>query len=265
MPENDDEQLLHRVTTELSRLTDQPVPRDLQRVTVRELADRHRRRWLPFFGGSGLILAAVATAIALLALRHPTALPVPARVPTSGPTVPAVIVTPTASPMATATPSPSMTPNPTAGWPVYHSAANRMSFKHPPGWRAFECGWVYIPANITIPGSGCPTEGAGGIILAGPGFVPSNQAFTDISNSPGAFANVKRTATKVDGIPGVRISGYEKNGVGVVGGGSSQVEYDMTVGATRYTFLAYVRWPGYAAGDITAQFDELVSTVTFDR
>ncbi|MDQ6847010.1 MAG: hypothetical protein M3019_05430 [Candidatus Dormibacteraeota bacterium] len=112
-----------------------------------------------------------------------------------------------------------------------------------------------------LPGSGCPTDGAGGVLLAGPG-VTANQSFSDISGNPSLYANVMRTAVTVDGVSGFRISANQTAGQGA---GSSQVEYDFTAAGTRYTFLAYVKWPGYETGDITSQFDLLVSTVTFDR
>ncbi len=99
------------------------------------------------------------------------------------------------------------------------------------------------------------------MILAGPG-VTTNQSFGDISGSPSLYANAKRTTVTVDGVLGVRISANQTAGQGA---GSSQVEYDFTAGGSRYTFLAYVKWPGYETGDITSQFDVLVSTVTFNR
>src|ERR1035441_1978177 len=174
---------------------------------------------------------------------------------------PAVATTGTSSssvsPLPVPSPVPSSTLDPTAGWSRYHSTPNRLGFEYPAGWKVFECGWVFIPANL--PGTGCPTDGAGGVVLAGSGVQP-NQSFSDISTNPGLYSHVTSTSVTVDAVPGSRISAIQVTGMGE---GSSQVEYDFATGATRYVFLAYVMWPGYEIGNITAQFDELVSTVTF--
>jgi hypothetical protein len=114
MPDLDDEQLLRRVASHLERLTSETLPDGLRQASVRSLEERHRRRWLPFLGGSLLILATVATAIVVLAARHPTAQLTPAGLPTPGPSVPAV----TSSPSGSASASPSPFPSPSPSSPV---------------------------------------------------------------------------------------------------------------------------------------------------
>jgi hypothetical protein len=122
----------------------------------------------------------------------------------------------------------------------------------------FDCGWVFIHANLS--GTGCPTDGAGGVLLAGPGVRP-DQRFSAISSSnPSLYDHLTTSSVTVDGVVGSRIAATQVEGQGA---GSSQVEYDFVRGSTRYVLLAYVKWPGYEVGDITPQFDELVSTVTF--
>lgn len=181
---------------------------------------------------------------------------------------PGVTSTPTSSPkpsasgtpQATSSPFSSPTPNPAAGWSHYYSTPNRIGFNHPTAWKVFECGWVFIPANSSI--AGCPIDGAGGILLAGPGVGPNDKFSTISGSNPGLYDHVTTSPVTVDGVVGSRLAATQIEGVRV---GSSQVEYDFVSDGTRYVFLAYAKWPGYETGDITAQFDELVSTVTFGR
>jgi hypothetical protein len=118
MPDLDDEQLLRRVASHLEGLTSETLPDGLRQASVRSLEERYRRRWLPFLGGSLLIVATAATAIVVLAARHPTAQLTPAGLPTPGPSVPAVTSSPSGSPSASPSPSPSPFPSPSPSSPV---------------------------------------------------------------------------------------------------------------------------------------------------
>lgn len=164
------------------------------------------------------------------------------------------------SPPTTSSPTPAQTPNPTEDWNRYYSAPNRLGFTYPTGWTPLECGWVFIEANTIGAPAQCPIDGAGGILLAGPG-VRADENFSTISSSnPGLYGPVTKRSVTVDGVVGFRLAATQVHGQGA---GSSQVEYDFVSGTTRYVFLAYVQWPGYEVGDITTQFDELVATVAF--
>ena len=158
MTQPEDSVLLRRVATHLDQLTSQPLPDGLQRVSVRSLEERHRRRWLPLVGGSLLVVAAAAAAVIVLAQRHPTAQLSPGGLPTPRPSVPALTFSPAPSPSAL--PTPSASADPTAGWTTYHSAPNRMSFKQPAAWAAFECGWCTSPP-ICPPADVPPAEPGG--------------------------------------------------------------------------------------------------------
>ncbi len=151
------------------------------------------------------------------------------------------------------------TPEPTAGWLSYHSAANHITFKHPSNWVPLECGWVYVGTLSGQSSNVCPTDGAGGLFLAASDNGQTG-GFSSISSNPQLYAHLKRTSVTVNGVVGMRVSADQITGQG---GGSSQVEYKFTAAGRSFTFLAYTVWPGYQAGDLTAQFDHLVQSVIF--
>jgi hypothetical protein len=169
----------------------------------------------------------------------------------------------TRTPSATATPAalPTQTSDATAAWVNYHSASNHIAFRHPVIWVPQECGWVFLWGPVAGGDNNhCPTDGAGGIILAASDNGQQG-SFSSISSNPQLYSNVQRSSVTVDGVTGTRIAADQSHGQG---GGSSQVEYDFKSGSRSFTFLAYVKWSGYQPGDITKQFDQLVQTVMFD-
>lgn len=169
----------------------------------------------------------------------------------------------TGTPSAAATPAatPTQTSDATAGWAKYHSAANHITFRHPVTWVPQECGWVFLWGPVTDGDNNhCPTDGAGGIILAASDNGQQG-SLSSISSNPQLYSNVQRSSVMVDEVTGTRIAADQSHGQG---SGSSQVEYDFTSGPRSFTFLAYVKWAGYQPGHITQQFDQLVQTVMFD-
>jgi hypothetical protein len=109
------------------------------------------------------------------------------------------------------------------------------------------------------PLANCPVDGTGGIFMAASDNGQKG-SFSSITKNQSSYSDVQITAVTVNGVKGVRTSGLQSSGMG---SGTAQVEYDFTVGSRTYTFLAYVTVPSYSGYDITAQFDQLVQTVTF--
>jgi|HubBroStandDraft_6_1064221.scaffolds.fasta_scaffold35232_4 hypothetical protein len=178
---------------------------------------------------------------------------------TSSAPTPAATITPSAA--ATPVAIPTQTSGAPPGWLTYHSAANHITFSHPITWIPQECGWVFLWGPVSGGENNyCPTDGAGGILLAASDNGQQG-SFSSISSNPQLYSNVRRSSVTVDGVAGTRIAADQSQGLG---GGSSQVEYDFKSGSRSFTFLAYVKWPGFQPGDITQQFDQLVQTVMFD-
>jgi hypothetical protein len=183
----------------------------------------------------------------------------------------AIASSPTPSPVDTSPPSntPPVTPTAAPGYNVYDSSALALSFQYPATWMVCaSTGLVFVETAHGHSDEGACPQGdglVGAFLTSGPSPSGVSLVSRDKTNTYLFPAGVQTSDSTVDGYAATKYSAVQEGGQG--GGGSTFVEYDVTVNGLAYYFIANVDTvEGKVSADAltTAQWDALIQSITFD-